>query len=193
MEINLIRHGKSLYSDKTKINMRNYENWSRNYDSSGVHVEKNYPLLTIEKVKTSELLLTSNLKRTKDSAAYLSPEASFVSSSLFRETELPVLQKFEFLKIKPIYWDILLRLLWLGGCSTKCESYKEAKYRAVHAADSLVEFAENYSKITLIGHGFFNYLISKELKKKKWKGNSRISFKNWECTTYQYKNMGRFR
>lgn len=185
LEINLVRHGKSLYNDKNRITVENYKIWSEYYDSSGVNIEKSYPAFTLEKVSSANLLLTSCLKRAIDSAAYLSPNSQVAASSLFRETELPLLKGFGRIKLRPVIWEFLLRALWLAGFSSKCESFKEAQYRAQEAADILIEFAGKYSKVTLVGHGFFNYLIASELKKHQWKAGSRISFKHWVCTSFK--------
>lgn len=70
-------------------------------------------------------------------------------------------------------WIVLVRVLWVLGFSRNGESLRNAKKRANHAAARLVELAEEHQQILLVGHGFINYFIAKELRKRGWSGPSR--------------------
>ncbi|MFS1518862.1 hypothetical protein V1503_20730 [Bacillus sp. SCS-151] len=59
-----------------------------------------------------------------------------------------------------------------------------AKNRAREASALLVDYPQQYTSIVLVGHGFINMLIAKELQNNGWKGNRRPSSKHWDCTTY---------
>jgi broad specificity phosphatase PhoE len=73
----------------------------------------------------------------------------------------------------------------------QCESFRKAKKRAKQASELLVKYVEEHQSVVLVGHGFFNRLIAKELKK--WAGMEKenqvlntgnvqhiISFSKWK-------------
>ncbi|MDV2684041.1 histidine phosphatase family protein [Alkalihalophilus lindianensis] len=189
MEISLIRHGKSQLTENDKITFADFKKWVEKYDLNGVFEESAYPEVTIEKVATAKVVVTSHLKRSIVSANLLNPNTKTISDPLFRETELPAKPTILFnVKLKPNNWAVFLRLLWFSGYSNKCESLSQAKLRAKKASQQLIGYANEHKSIVLIGHGFFNMLIAKELKKMGWKGKRNAGAKHWNCTTYSLFN-----
>ncbi|MED4400531.1 histidine phosphatase family protein [Metabacillus fastidiosus] len=185
MDISLIRHGKSTFTENKKINCEAFQSWVKQYDCNGVFEEDCYPAGTTEIIKQAHLVITSNLKRSIDSAKILNPAIKTINSSLFCETELPIpSKKLGAIKLNPNTWAIILRCLWFLGYSNGCESYNEARQRAKEAARVLVDYANEHTSVVLVGHGFFNRLIGTELKKMNWKNKTKMSSKHWRCTTY---------
>lgn len=183
MEISLIRHGRSQLNENDKVICSEFKKWVEKYDSNGVFKELTYPLETREKVENAKIVATSNLERAVQSAKLLKPEVQTISDSLFREVELPI-ASIKYVKLRPSTWTFFLRLLWFCGYSNGCESLRDAKIRAVKASEQLIEYAERYKSVVLVGHGFFNMLIAKELQKKRWEGIRKTGAKHWNCTTY---------
>lgn len=174
MEITLIRHGKSLWTENKPITCREFKVWVEKYDSHGVFEEESYPLETLEKLDAANIVFTSDLKRAIESAKFLNPNLQIISDSLFRETELPIpLAKLWELKLNASIWAVILRYLWFCGYSNGCESLKDAKRRAEKASKLLVKYANEHKNVVLVGHGFFNMLIGKELKKMGWNGKKK--------------------
>lgn len=185
MEISLIRHGKSKHIDKNKVTCDEFHDWVQKYDDSSVFEEESYPSDTLKKVSMANLIITSDLKRSIDSAKLLNPNLKTISSSLYRETELVIpSKKLVGLKLKPSLWAVILRCVWLTGYSNGCESLKSAKKRANQAAVELVGYAEQYRSIVFVGHGFINQLIAKELQNIGWSGKRKADSRHWSCTTY---------
>lgn len=185
MEISLVRHGKSKHIDKKRMDCNEFNDWIRKYDDGGVFEEKSYPLDTLGKISTANIVITSDLKRSIDSAKLLNPNLKRISSSLFRETELPVPSKsLLWLKLEPSLWAVILRSLWFTGYSNGCESLSSAKQRANKSAAELVEYAQKHKSVAFVGHGFINRLIAQELQKMGWKGKRKTDSKHWSCTTY---------
>lgn len=185
MEISLIRHGKSQLTEDDKITFAEFKKWVEKYDFNGVLEESIYPIVTLEKVSYAKLVITSDLKRSVVSARLLNPKTKTISDPLFRETELPLNPPILFnVKLKPNAWAVILRLQWFTGYSNQCESLSQAKMRAKRAARQLIDYANEHKSIVLVGHGFFNMLVAKELKKMGWKGKRKASAKHWNCTTY---------
>lgn len=187
MEISLIRHGKSLWTENNPINCKEFKNWVENYDSNGVFNEKSYPPETINIISKANVVITSHLKRSIESASYLQPSIKTISEPLFRETELPIFPiNLSGLKLHPNIWAVLFRCLWFCGYSNGCESLVDAKVRAEKAARRLVEYAKEKDNVVLVGHGFFNMLIAKELQNLGWNGKRKSSSKHWHSTTYSF-------
>ncbi|MGG3799725.1 histidine phosphatase family protein [Metabacillus fastidiosus] len=185
MDISLIRHGKSTFTENKKINCAAFQSWVKQYDCNGVFEEDCYPAGTTEIIKQAHLVITSNLKRSIDSAKILNPAIKTINSSLFCETELPIpSKKLGAIKLNPNTWAIILRCLWFLGYSNGCESYNEARQRAKKAAHILADYANKHKSVVLVGHGFFNRLIGTELRKMNWKNKKKMSSKHWYCTTY---------
>ena len=167
MEISLIRHGKSICTEINRITCIDFKDWVEKYDYSGVFEEKSYPPETLKKIATANIVIASDLKRSVESANLLNPNLKAISVPLFRETELPTpLTKLWGLKLNSSLWAVILRCLWFSGYSRGCESLSNAKYRAKKASDLLVEYAQEHTSVVLVGHGFFNMLIAKELQKR---------------------------
>ncbi|WP_018932455.1 histidine phosphatase family protein [Gracilibacillus lacisalsi] len=183
MDISLIRHGKSEFTTNRWLTAEEFNDWVSSYDNSGVLKEDFYPLETLKKVRTANLILTSDLPRSIQSAKLLHPSLDFVPNRIFRETELPS-SSLRGVKFPSSIWAFLLRCLWFFGNAKGCESITHAKKRARKAAQILIEYAETYDSVALIGHGFFNMLIAKELLKMGWKSKRKTNSKHWHCTTY---------
>lgn len=182
MEISLIRHGKSLCVDSAGITCMDFHNWVDEYDRSSVMEETGLPPVTLEKVTSAGIVVTSDLLRAIDSSRLLGAKGG-LSDPIFRETELPrVVAKG--LRMRASLWAVWSRLLWFCGYAKQCESLSEAKARAEVAAEKLIGFAKEHGSVVLVGHGFFNMLIAKELKKRGWAGPGKPSSKHWSCTSY---------
>ena len=189
MEISLIRHGKSQLTENDTITCLEFKKWVEMYDCNGVFEVSKYTSETLEIIATAKIVITSDLKRSVESAKLLNPEAKTIPDPLFRETELPTrsMKLFD-LKLRPSIWAVILRLLWFSGYSNECESLSNAKIRAKKASQQLIDYADEYKSVVLVGHGFFNMLIATELQKKGWKGKRKTGAKHWNCTTYSLFN-----
>lgn len=182
MEINLIRHGASIHKENKRIDGAGYRSWIEVYDESGVEPMERYPAWTIEKIKKAHTLLTSDLLRAKATLHHLAVNQNYAAHALFREAELPHVSLGKFIRLKPNQWTLFLRIAWFLGAKHGCESYREAKERAIAAADFLINEARENGSVCLVGHGIFNRLIAKELEKRQWQGT--IYHTHWSCSTY---------
>ena len=184
MEISFIRHGRSRSSEKKRMKSSDFTEWVADYDREGVFEEGDYPPDTVKRISTAGIVFSSHLSRSVESASLLNAEGT-VSDSLFREAELPHINR-DILKVKmpPGLWAVSLRVIWLLGYSKGCESYRSTKRRALQAADKLIESAESHQTVVLVGHGFFNRMIARELRKKGWSGRRWPGSKHWNCTSY---------
>ena len=190
MEIYLVRHGKSVWTENKAITCKEFKDWVLKYDMNGVFEEENYPIETIKKIASAKVIITSNLERSIKSAGILKPNCVTISDQLFRETDLSFPNKnLMGIKLKPNVWTVILRCLWLVGYSRDCESLSAAKMRAKRASKILIKFAQEHKDVVLIGHGFFNKLITKELQENGWNSDGKASSKHWHSNTYIMKEQ----
>jgi broad specificity phosphatase PhoE len=83
-------------------------------------------------------------------------------------------------------WGVFLRVISIFGFSRNGESLSMARIRAIEAASELVNLAKEKKSVLLVGHGFINYFIAKELLRKKWLGPSKPGGGYWEYGTYKF-------
>lgn len=86
------------------------------------------------------------------------------------------------LKVPYPIWNMAGRLAWLGSCSSQPETRKQTIERAKKA----VAFIEKEGKSSLVvTHGFFLYVLAKELEKKGYTGPRKRRFRNGELSVYE--------
>ncbi|MDY0406768.1 histidine phosphatase family protein [Virgibacillus sp. 179-BFC.A HS] len=140
---------------------------------------------TLSKIKKANIVITSDLKRSIDSAKLLNLHGKYITDPLFREVEIPAnISSLKGLTFKPATWSVISRLLWFCGYSRDCESLIHARVRAEKAANVLVEYAKEHTNVVLVGHGFFNMLIAKELRKMGFRGRRKTNSRHWGITTF---------
>jgi len=142
------------------------------------------PGKAIEAIQGGHLVVCSHLPRSIESAKALGFSEVHVQEPLFCETAIPHFSSGSVLLPVGV-WVVVLRILWLFGFSRNGESLFNARKRARHAAKRLSKLAEEHQNIVLVGHGFINYFIAKELKKNGWLGPSKPGKGYWGYGIYE--------
>ncbi len=159
------------------------ENLAKAYDSAGVirsPSEESKKLANQHKV-----VVCSDLPRSLQSAKAIGVTKIHLSDPIFREMNIPYFDNVSItLPIK--LWVAILRGLWFLGFSKNTESISEAKQRAKLASEKLMDLATKHHSVLLVGHGFLNHYIAKELLANNWLGSSSPGKKYWEFGTYIY-------
>lgn len=187
VEITLVRHGPSCCRSHGRCSAKQFKEWVKSYDQMGILQEPVVPLDTIRKCQESSVIITSLLTRAVESTSVLLSgiEKKIIQSNMFREAELPVIDRMpSFVRLKPDRWVLVFRALWMAGYGGENETFRQARRRAEKASDTLVEYARIHSKVVVVGHGIFNMMVAKELIKKGWKGEYPPSRHHFCCTTY---------
>lgn len=135
--------------------------------------------------KGSKLLFVYNLKILFSQFKALGFSDIHLQDSLFGETTIPHFSRGS-LSLPVSVWVVLLRVLWLFGFSKNGESFTQAKNRTRLAADKLIELAEAHQDVLLVGHGFINHFIEKELKNRGWQVSSKLGNGYWEYGVFKY-------
>jgi broad specificity phosphatase PhoE len=182
MKITLLRHGSPDFEWQRSVRGYEIEALEKEYDSATIKDQP--PANSIEKASQHLYVVCSDLPRSVDSAAALGVKQVHLSEKLFRELNLPYFNKLS-IKLPLEVWVVILRGLWFVGFSKNSESYRNARIRAKEAASRLIELAQEHRSVLLVGHGFLNHYIAKELVGKGWLGPASPGKKYWQFGTYE--------
>jgi len=158
----LLRHGRPNLSRPYHPIPTHY----RVYDQALVDPSLPPPKNLLQQITQVTKCICSPLPRALSSLDMLLPRVKPIISDLFREAPLPEIPKPGIIPL-PL-WLIFLRGRWIQGHYSSDESYSECQERADKASDFLLGHIETDSPILLMGHGFFNHLLSQSLQEKGW-------------------------
>lgn len=178
MEIVIIRHGKSIVKTSGRVSASEFGVCTKAYDIAGV--DERYPPSTevIEKAKSCNFTICSDLERSLHSAKLLEIARPNLISSLYRECEIPY-TNWKYPKISKTAWPIVFRVLQLLGYSPHAECYKEVKQRAKDCAKQLIALAHIHGSVLYVGHGALSWVLHKYLRSMGWVGPKKSVRKHW--------------
>lgn len=184
MEITLIRHGKPALELTKKASSRDIKEIVNRYNLSGITQEPP-PQEAKQRALNCNVVVCSDLARSIESAQALGFKEILLTESLFREVAIPHFNNGSL--VMPVrLWSTLFRFLSVLGFSKNGESLSMARKRAKNAAAVLINVAQIHNKVMLVGHGFINYFIAKELLSQNWSGPSKPGRNFWEYGIYTY-------
>lgn len=131
----------------------------------------------------------SPLRRSLESLHLLVPEAVPYVDPVFREVEPPGDVPSPIPLPAQLYSKVA-RLAWYAGWHRDDESYRAAKRRADRAAEILIGIAPETGALLLVGHGIFNGMIGKALKRLGWDGPPFRPRRQWAHAVYRERRRG---
>ena len=179
-QITLIRHAKVDIDNSQKIDSSSLQKWVEAYDTAPIHIESLPSRETIVLVQSADVVLTSTLRRTSDSAKVLGVDVH-EKNELFNEADIPQVN-IPYVKLKPKSWLVILRLMLLFGLGKKDASLKASKVQAKEAVQKLLMLSTKHEHVVLVGHGGMNWLIRQVLVKEGWVLEGKGSHANWGTT-----------
>ena len=184
IRIVLARHGRPAWDFRTPIPGHALGDWLRGEANAPLDASPR-PSAELERLsRTAQRLVTSPLRRARDSAQLLAPATVPLIDPCFREAELPSAIR-SGLRLSPEMWAWLARSAWSCGWSAGVESFKAARERASKAASLLIAQAETGGAVVLVGHGLMNTLIARRLRGAGWRGPRFPSPKHWTFGVYE--------
>lgn len=182
MQINLLRHGRPGIDPTERIVPADFRRWMARYNRSAISDRPTQ--YAISSARQCQQIVCSDLLRSAHSAELLGLKVDQIDP-LFREAELPSFS-WRGPKMAAGNFAILARLVWVGGYSRDCETYRAARGRAEEGADRLIELAHSHQQVLLIGHGMMNRLIGRALKKRNWQivRTARV-YRYWGISTFR--------
>jgi len=183
MKITLLRHGEPEFKLSGKVKACDLGAIAKAYDVTGI--VGNAPDDAVVLSKEHNVVVCSSLPRSLQSAEALGVVDVHLASSLFNETSVPYFTAGS-LTLPIGVWVFILRILWYFGFSRNGESLAATKERAKQAAHKLLKLAAEFESVLLVGHGFINYFIAKELLANNWQGPSNSGRNYWAFGVYRY-------
>jgi broad specificity phosphatase PhoE len=184
IKIVLARHGRPAWDCRTPIPGHGLAEWLRGEADAPLDASAS-PSVELERLsRTTQCLVASPLRRSRDSARLLAPDRVPLIDSCFREAELPSAFR-SGLRLRPEVWAMLARSAWFCGWSAGVESFKAARQRASKAASVLTAGAREFGAVVLVGHGLMNILIARHLRAAGWHGPRLPSPRHWTFGVYE--------
>lgn len=185
MRIVLLRHGKPDAPDIGRLRANELHRWIESYNSAGLIKGHEPPQEAMEVAGQCKAIVCSDLQRSVESAEKLGVKKVHYCDPMFREMGLPY-GNWSSLKCSPNTWSALFRLLWFFGYASNGESLRAGRLRASRGAERLKEIAQKHNSVLLVGHGFVNRFIAKQLILSGWQGSVNPGKKYWQFGLYEY-------
>jgi len=179
----LIRHGRPAIPTSPRTSHREFRAYIDEYEQAGLDPESAPPEELQDLISELTAVYTSGKRRAHDSAKALAPNAELIADPLFEEAPLAS-PRIPVLRMKVPKWAVVARILWHAGYHPEIENYRRAKQRASQAADILMRRARNDGTAALVAHGYFNFLIGRELRHRGFRKTGSHRAKFWNAVVY---------
>jgi broad specificity phosphatase PhoE len=180
-EIILMRHGQPNLAVIDKVSALDMERWIEQYNLSEI-VNQPAPEASVQLAATAKVIVSSSAPRALTSVRALGLQPLLVDA-IFCEAQLPH-GRWTLPRLSPFTWAFILRILWLCGFSGTVESARKARIRANTAAQRLQSLASE-GPVLLLGHGFMNRMIAKQLEAAGWTRQKSNGNRYWSATAYR--------
>ena len=136
-----MRHGKpDTPQFPNKVNSKAFRNCLEIYNRCGILDDSRPTNATIELFREISAIVSSDLKRSIDSASLLCSQNTLIVDPLFREIEDSFIS-IPFLKLKPSTWGTIFILLWFCGAFKMKSAFRDGEKRAQICAGKLADLA----------------------------------------------------
>jgi broad specificity phosphatase PhoE len=182
--ITLVRHGPVDVHWQSRIAGGAFAGFMNAFQLSGIVATSEPTADARHQARKARILVCSDLRRSFESASMIDPTRTCLRESLFREAALPT----EFqtsLSFRASSWLVLARILWYVRRWPGIESPSDACERARRATSYLEHLVERNDSVLLVGHGYFNTLVARELRRRGWRGPNLPNVGHWGTTTYR--------
>jgi broad specificity phosphatase PhoE len=176
-----MRHGQPKLVATDKMSALDMKDWIEQYSQSEI-TNQPVPDASMQLAATATVIVSSSAPRALTSVQALGLKPVLVDA-LFCEAQLPY-GHWNLPRLSPFTWAFILRVLWLCGYSRRVESAGTARMRASTAARRLQSLA-NEGPVLLLGHGFMNRMIAKQLVADGWIRQKRNGSQYWGATVSQ--------
>ena len=182
--ITLCRHGEPLLSREVTLDAPGYRDWWARYEEGGIRTDHSPPASLLELARGARVIFASTRRRAQESAEAIVGGREFVRDPVFIEAPLPPPPFPKLFRVGPRVWGFLARLVWWFGHSEGQERRTQAQARAKLAANRLEGAAQAEGDVLLLAHGFFNWMIGVELKKRGWRMVENRGYRYWSVRRY---------
>lgn len=180
----LIRHGQPKIELAPRTSHAGFHTYIDAYEEAGLDPQSLPPNELRDLLKELSEIFTSARPRASESAKLLAPHADLIIDALFAEAPLAS-PKIPLLKMTVQKWAVVSRLLWHAGFHPGIENYARSNKRARDAANILMTRARKEGAAALVAHGYLNFLIGRELKRRGFQQTGAHRAKYWNAVIYE--------
>jgi len=182
----LIRHGQPHIALSPRTSHAGFAGYIDDYEEAGLDPSSLPPDELRDLVRELDAVFTSDRPRSHQSARALAPHAELIADPLFAEAPLAA-PRIPWLNMQVAKWAVLSRILWHAGYHPKIENPAKARTRAARAADLLVARAKANGAAVLVAHGYFNWMIGRQLRRRGFSRTGIHQARYWNAVIYQDK------
>jgi broad specificity phosphatase PhoE len=187
MRIVLIRHGQPHIALKPRTGHSGFADYIDDYEAAGLSPSSLPPKELHDLFKELGHVFSSDRPRSRESAERLAPHAELTVDPLFAEAPLAS-PRLPFVRMEAPKWAVVSRILWHAGFHPEIENPRQARARAAKAADILIARARKASQAALVAHGYFNWMIGRQLLKRGFHRTGTHQARYWNTVVYEDKN-----
>lgn len=162
----IVRHGKPSLARDVRLTWREYEDWWRAYDESGLAEGQAPPPALVEEVRGASALFSSTLRRAIETAAATVEGRGVIADPVFVEAPLPPPPLPG--RARPVVWGGIARVSWWLGAARGAETRRDAELRAEAAVATLTARALRGEMVACFAHGWFNRMMRPVLRRQGW-------------------------
>ncbi len=187
----LARHGRpDLPADLERaISGRDIGSWYRRYNDLGLVDGVDAPAHLREAAAAAGCVVASDVRRALESAARLGATERVRVEPTLREVGFPESLAVP-VRLSPGVWVLIARatqmLRWCEGD----EPVPATRARAAIAAETLSQLADDHRTLVVVGHGWFNRFVARELRRRGWRGPRWPPTGYWSTATYEHPAPG---
>jgi broad specificity phosphatase PhoE len=180
----LVRHGQPGIALAPRTSHHGFSSYIDDYEAAGLDPSSLPPPELADLLAELGTVFASDRARSRQSAQALAPRAALVVDPLFAEAPLAA-PPIPLLKMSVPKWAVVSRILWHAGYNPGIENARKARHRAGQAADILVARARQDGAAALVAHGYFNWMIGRQLRKRGFNRTGSHQARYWNAVTYQ--------
>jgi broad specificity phosphatase PhoE len=180
----LVRHGRPALPIAPRTCHRGFRDYIDAYEDAGLDPSDAPPEELQNLILELDAVFTSEKPRAHESAKALAPAAELIIDPLFAEAPLAG-PRIPLLRMRVAKWAVVARILWYAGYHPNIENYRKAKRRASEAVDILLDRAKTDRVVALVAHGYFNFLIGRELNRRRFRKSGTHRARFWNAVLYE--------
>lgn len=184
IRILLVRHGQPGIALSPRTSHHGFTGYIDAYEAAGLDPASLPPRELGDLLGELDTVFASDRARSHQSARALAPDATLVVDPLFAEAPLAA-PRIPLLKMTVPKWAVVSRILWHAGYNPGIEDYRKAKHRAVQACDILIARARAEGATALVAHGYFNWMIGRQLRKRGFRRTGSHQARYWNAVLYE--------
>lgn len=184
IRILLVRHGQPGIALAPTTTHHGFAGYIDAYEAAGLDPVSLPPRELADLLGELGTVFASDRARSHQSARALAPEATLIVDPLFAEAPLAA-PRIPLLKMTVPKWAVMSRILWHAGYNPGIENVRKARHRAVQACDILIARARTEGATALVAHGYFNWMIGRQLRKRGFKRTGSHQARYWNAVLYE--------